>query len=45
MADDARKESVADELRQLAEDEAVLEVRHVRILAKRDRRQPPGRTR
>lgn len=46
MSDDAnRKDSVADELRQLAEEEAALDVRLARILKKRDRRQPPGRTR
>lgn len=46
MAEDVTtKDSVADELRQLAEDEAVLDVRLARILAKRDRRQIPGRTR
>jgi len=46
MAEDVtRKDSVAEELRQLSEDEAVLDVRLARILAKRDRRQLPGRTR
>lgn len=46
MAEDVTtKDSVADELRKLAEDEAALDVRLARILAKRDRRQIPGRTR
>lgn len=45
MSEDARKESVADDRSQLAEEEAALDVRLARILKKRDRRQPPGRTR
>lgn len=47
MAEDTTRKdsSVAEELRQLAEDEAALDVRLARILAKRDRRQIPGRTR